>query len=92
MESADPSANVRVEAAHCQSDRAQILEVLRKEIKKYTPEKTVEAYRSRILDFKATMKTVFKADKDTAHIIHVHKIVVFCTTNATDISVQNEQQ
>jgi hypothetical protein len=92
MESVDPSVNVRVAAAsvepaadtvklpylgHCQSDRAQILEGLRKETHQYTSEKTVEAYRSHILEFKAMMKTVFKADKDTAQIIHVHKIVDF---------------
>jgi hypothetical protein len=78
--------------AHCQSDRAQRLEGLRKEMQQYNPEKTVEAYRSRILEFKAVMNAVFKAGKDTAQIIHVHKIVYFYTTNATKISFQNEQQ
>jgi hypothetical protein len=34
----------------------------------------VEVYRS---EFKVTRKTVFKADKDSAQIIHVHKIVDF---------------
>jgi hypothetical protein len=38
-------------------------------------DKTVEAYRSCILDFKSMMKTVFKEDKDTAQIIHVQRIV-----------------
>jgi hypothetical protein len=62
---------------HCQSDRAQRLEVLRKETWQYTSEKTVEAYRFRILEFKAATKTVFKADKDMAQIINVQKIVDF---------------
>jgi hypothetical protein len=78
--------------AHCHSGRAQRLEGLRKEMQQYTPEKTVEAYRSRILEFKATMKTVFKAEKDTAEIIHVKKKVVFCTISVTETRVQNEQQ
>jgi hypothetical protein len=34
----------------------------------------VEAYRSRVLEFKSMLKTVFKEDKDTAQITHVHKI------------------
>jgi hypothetical protein len=63
--------------AHCQSDRAQRLEGLRKETQQYTPEITVRAYRSHILEFKATIKKLFEADKDIAHIIHVHKIVHF---------------
>jgi hypothetical protein len=65
---------------------------LRKGTQLHTPEKTVDAYRSRILEFKAMMEKVFKADKDAAHIIHVHKIVNFYTANATEISVQNKQQ
>jgi hypothetical protein len=52
------------------------------------PEKIVELYSYRILDFKAMMKTVFKADKDTAQIIHVHKIVDVCTTSVTGTSFQ----
>jgi hypothetical protein len=63
--------------ARCQSDRAKILDALHKETQQYTPEKKVEAYRSHILEFKAVKKAVFKADKDTAQIIHVHKIVDF---------------
>jgi hypothetical protein len=52
----------------------------------------VEAYRSRILEFKAMMKTVFEADRDTAQIIHVHNIVDFYTTSVAEISLQNKQQ
>jgi hypothetical protein len=63
--------------AHCQSERAQRLEGLRKETQQHTPGKKIEAHRSRILEFKAVMNTIFKADKDTAQIIHVHKIVDF---------------
>jgi hypothetical protein len=37
----------------------------------------VEEHLSRILEFKATMKTVFKTDKNTSQILHVHKIVDF---------------
>jgi hypothetical protein len=63
--------------AHCQGNRAKRLEALCDKIQQYTPEKTVEVYRSRILEVKSMMKTVFKEDKDMAQITHVHKIVDF---------------
>ena len=63
--------------AHSEGDRAKRNDVLRKETQQYTPDKTVEAYRARILEFKAMMRTVFKEENDTAQIIHIYKVLDF---------------